>query len=405
MAETRGARSILWMIAASIACLILDCTHDKTAPSAGAETATVTIGGIMPLSGPLATVGQAWTRGWELYWDKVNESGGIEVGNEKYRVHFIAADSKFDAQASAQSAKKLVYQDGARFVFGELTNASANAIQSVTNKEKVLNLVPWIAQPKSDGDVSASKPYVVRPFISSTDSVEMDYAYLHEQWPSIKSVAIVGWLGNESNLEYAASIAAKRGYSVVAKESYAMGTQDFAPLFTKILATKPEAIQLNSWPIAGYLLRAARQAGFKGPVFSDSPLDPLVIKQTAGEENSHDVFCNGMDPGSPTADMKEVTERWQKKYKDDFVTDAWLAWDTAWVLHQGIVRAGTLDTKAVAEAFDQLNKPGDIKTVFGPGNMTGKRDFGVDRVLAKPIPISRIEQGEIKLIKLQLPAS
>jgi hypothetical protein len=85
------------------------------------------------------------------------------------------------------------------------------------------------------------------------------------------------------------------------------------------------------------------------------------------------------------------------------VTDAWSAWDTAWVVHQAIQRAGTLDTKAVASAFDGLNKQGDIKTVFGDGMMTGKRAFGVDRVLSKPIPISRIDKSEIKLIKLKRP--
>jgi ABC-type branched-subunit amino acid transport system substrate-binding protein len=231
----------------------------------------------------------------------------------------------------------------------------------------------------------------------------MDYHYLHDTWPNVKKVAVVGWLGNETNLEYAVNVAKKDGYDVVSKESYSNQTQDFAPLFTKVLAAKPDAIHLNSWPIAGYLLRAARQAGFKGPVFSDSPLDPLVIKETAGAENSNNVFCNGMDPLDPTPGMKDVLARWQKKYHDPFVSDAWLAWDTAWVLHQGILKANSLDTHAVVAAFDQLNKPGDIQTVFGAGMMTGKQAFGVDRVLAKPIPISTINQGEIKLIKLELP--
>jgi branched-chain amino acid transport system substrate-binding protein len=289
-----------------------DVPATQAAPAQAAAPAEVTIGGIMPLSGPFATVGQAWTRGWELYWDKVNEAGGITVGGQSHRVRFITADSKFDAESAARSAKKLVFQDGAQFVFGELTNAAANAIQGVTSPEKVLSVVPWIAQPKSDGDVSPDKPYVVRPFISSTDSVEMDYEYLREQWPEVKKVAVVGWLGNEPNLDYAVSVAEKRGYKVVSKESYTIGTQDFAPLFTKVLASKPDAIHLNSWPTAGFLLRAARQQGFKGPVFSDSPLDPLVIQQTAGAENSNNMFCYGMDPGSPTAEMKDVVARWQK---------------------------------------------------------------------------------------------
>jgi branched-chain amino acid transport system substrate-binding protein len=403
----RGRRRFWSLLPLALAASIFGCDSSRTAETspkqAPANADPITIGGIMPLSGPVSTVGQAWTRGWELYWDKVNEQGGIDVAGVKHPVKFIAADSKFDAESAATSAKKLVYQDGAHFVFGELTNAAANAIQAVTNKEKVLSLVPWIAQPKSDGDVSPDKPYVVRPFISSTDSVAMDYKYLHERWPTLTKVAVVGWLGNEPNIEYAAGVAQKNGYQVVAKEAYSMGSQDFAPVFTKVLAAKPEVVHLNSAPNAGYLLRAVRQLGFKGPVFSDSPLDPFVIKQTAGIENSDNVFCNGMDPASPTPEMKEVAERWKKKYKDEFVTDAWLAWDTAWVLHQAIDRAKSVDTKAVAEAFGSLTQLGDVKTVFGAGKITGKQQFGVDRVLSKPIPISKIDEGAIQLVKMTLP--
>ncbi|MBV9948650.1 MAG: ABC transporter substrate-binding protein [Myxococcales bacterium] len=122
-------------------------------------------------------VGQAWTRGWELYWDKVNADGGIRAGGKTRHVHSIAADSKFDAEASAQSAKKLIYKDGATFVYGELTNAAASAIEEVSSKEKVLALVPWLSVPGGDGDVSLSRPYVVRPFVSPTDSWQMDYDY------------------------------------------------------------------------------------------------------------------------------------------------------------------------------------------------------------------------------------
>ena len=397
------------LLSSSLALLLLAGCHARqaateTSPSSGGGDATITVGGIMPLSGPLSVVGQAWTRGWELYWDKVNAEGGIAAGGKHYKVNFVATDSKFDAEESARSAKKLVYKDGAKFVFGEITNAAAVAIQGVTTKEKVLNVVPWIAIPQGDGDVSASKPYVVRPFISSTDSVQLDYDYLHQEWPNVKKIAVASWLGNEPVLERAVAVAKKNGYDVVAKDSYAMDTQDFTPFFTKLLASKPDAVHLHSSPISGFLVRAIRQLGFKGPVFSDSPLDPMVIKMTAGADNAFNVFCNGMDPASPTPAMKDVVDRWQKKYGDQFVTDSWLAWDTAWVLHQAIMKADSIDPKAVGAAFETMTAPGQVKTVFGDGMMAGKDVFGVNRVLAKPIPISRIGKGgEIKLVKMSLP--
>jgi branched-chain amino acid transport system substrate-binding protein len=334
----------------------------------------------------------------------VNAEGGIQADGKKYKVNFVAADSKFDAEAAATSAKKLIYKDGAKFVFGELTNAAANAIQAVASKEKVMNVVPWVATPNADGDVAAGKPFVVRPFISATDSLQMDYEYLKQEFPQVKKVAVTSWLGNEAVLERAVAVAKKNGYQVVAKDSYAMDSQDFVPFFTKVLASKPDAIHLHSSPISGFLLRAIRQLHFKGPVFSDSPLDPFVIRATAGEANSFNVFCNGMDPASPTPAMKDVVARWDAKYHDQFVTDAWLAWDTAWVLHQAITKAGTVDPKAVGAAFETMTTLGQIKTVFGDGMMAGKDVFGVNRVLAKPIPISRIDdKGQIKLVKMALP--
>jgi branched-chain amino acid transport system substrate-binding protein len=381
-----------------------DAGAAESKPRGSAGELVVTIGGIMPLSGPVSTVGQAWVRGWELYWDKVNGDGGVQVGGKKYRVNFVATDSKFDAESAGRGAKKLIYKDGATFVFGELTNAAANAIQVVSSKEKVLNLVPWLTIPGGDGDVSAARPYVVRPFISATDSIPMDYEYLRQEWPNVKRVAVAGWVGAEVLSDRAAEVAKKNHYEVVAKDAYAMDSQDFVPFFTKLLATKPDAVELNASPISGYLLRALRQLGFQGPVFSDSPLDPLVIKETAGEGNSHDVFCNGMDPFSPTPEMKVVVERWNKKYGDKFVSDAWLAWDTAWVLHQVMVKADSVDPRTVAATFDKMTQPGDLTTVFGAGMMAGKGAFGVDRVLAKPIPISRIDHGKISLVKLELPA-
>ena len=86
------------------------------------------------------------------------------------------------------------------------------------------------------------------------------------------------------------------------------------------------------------------------------------------------------------------------------MTDSWLAWDTAWVLHQAITKAGTVDPKLVGAAFETMTTLGQIKTVFGDGMMAGKDVFGVNRVLAKPIPISRIDdKGQIKLVKMALP--
>ena len=402
-----SAYAFTWVAVGAVASAA-GCKARRAAGETHTENAsvpeTLTIGGLMPLSGPVSTVGQAWTRGWEVYWDKVNGEGGVAVGGKKVRVKFVAADSKFDAEAAAESAKKLIYKDGATFVFGEITNAAAVAIESIAAKEGVLTVVPWVAMPGGSGDVSPQRALVIRPFISASDSWSMDWDYLRQEWPTANRLAIVGWLGNEPMLKRVSEEAKKSGFEVVGTEAVSPDGQDFMPVLTKIIAAKPEAIQLATQAIAGYLVRAIRQAGFTGPVFSDSPLDPQVIKDTAGEAAADNVFCNGMDAASATPEMQDVVHRWTSRYHEPFVSDAWLAWDTAWIVHQAMTRADSVDPPRVAAAFETMNHLGDIKTVFGPGKTGGKNTLGVDRVVLEPIPISRIDHGQIRLVKLSLPS-
>lgn len=123
----------------------------------------------------------------------------------------------------------------------------------------------------------------------------------------------------------------------------------------------------------------------------------------AGADACHDVFCNGMDLGHPTDAMREVMERWQAKYKEEFVSDALLAWDESWILVQAIEKAKSIDPVKVLEALDSMTRPGSLQTVFGPAYLGGAERFGVNRILVKPIPISRLMNGNIELVGLQMP--
>ena len=44
----------------------------------------VKIGSVMPITGPLAVLGLAFNRGWQLYLDKINSQGGLKIGDEAY---------------------------------------------------------------------------------------------------------------------------------------------------------------------------------------------------------------------------------------------------------------------------------------------------------------------------------
>ena len=371
-----------------------------TAPARAAET--LKVGMTMPLSGPISIVGVGLTRAVELYFDKINEEGGLKLGGRTYPLELIAEDSKTDPVTAAAAAKKLVYKDGCRFVFGAITPPSAAAIYQVAAKAKALHLITWIDAPGLPGDVSAKKPYAVRLCVSSDAGWEMDYDYLRANFPQAKRLFIV-----VPNLglpvERAKKLAQERGLEVVGVETWDIGTNDFLPFYTKALAAKPDVIQAMSSAQSGYQLRAARQLGYKGVFISDAPTAPALILALAGPEGATDVISNGMDMNNPTPSMQECMDRWAKKYKEPFFSDSIITWAEAEAFIAALRKADSVEPEKVVAAFDSMTAPGSFETAFGPGHMAGQNRFGVNRVVVRPMPITRIDKGKISFVGFKMP--
>jgi len=390
-----------WFIV-SLALLISAVFVLGTSVPVQAGTKKLKVGMLMPLSGPISIVGVGLTRAVELYFDKINEEGGLKLGGDTYMLELIAEDSKLDPTVAATATKKLIYKDGCKFIFGAITPPVAAAIYQVCARAKALHLITWIDAPGLPGDVSAKKPYAVRLCISSDAGWEMDYDFLREKYPEAKRLFIVA-PDVGLPVERAVKLAKERGLNVVGHELWAEGTADFLPFYTKALATKPDVIQAMCSAQAGYQLRTARQLGFKGVFISDAPTAPALILSLVGREGSHDVISNGMDMNNATPSMKECMDRWAKKYKEPFFSDSIITWAEAEVFVQALKKANSIKPEKVVAAFDSMTAPGSFQTAFGPGHMGGANRFGVNRVVVRPIPISRLMNGKIQFEGFKMP--
>ena len=369
------------------------------------EVQELTIGCVMPFSGPLSTVGMAMTKGLELYFNKINEEGGVEIGGVMYKIKYVQEDSKGAPESSATATQKLVHQDGAKFVFGEILEECDEAIYQVCGPAKVLQILSSINIPGHPADIGPGKPFLVRLGITFDDTHAMDFAYLKEAYPNVKTIAIsFSDIGEEPMFEDAKKKAEAQGFTVLAPSMWEWGTEDFVPYYTKILADKPDAVLVLISGQAMYQISAARQLGYTGVMISNAPLGPEVILRVAGPQASNDVIVNGWNPGNPPTDiLKEIVERWGKTYKDEFISDASLTWDAAWILVQAMKKAQSVDPEKVAAALDTMLKMGDVQTSHGSGRMGGIERFGVNRSLIRPIPITRLMNGQIESVGLRLP--
>jgi len=375
-------------------------------PGASAQAATkrLKVGMIMPLSGPISFVGVGLTRAVRLYFDKVNEEGGLQIGGDTYMIDLIAEDSKMDPTVASTATKKLVYKDEASFVFGAITPPVAAAIYQVCERAKALHIITWIDAPAMPGDISPKKHYAIRLNPTSDTNWEMNYDFLRENYPQAKKLYIVAPDSGLPIETKAKKLAEEKGLTLVGYNIWPIGAEDFTPYYTKALATNPDIIQGANSAQAGFQLRTARQLGFKGVFISDSPLAPAIILSIVGEEGSHDVLTNGMDFAHPTPGIKESMERWAKVTDDPYFEDTPVTYAQAEVFVQALKKANSVEVEKVIATFESMTTPGSFDTCWGPAHMSGKKTFGVNRVLNRPVPQTRLMNGKIEFVGLKIPA-
>lgn len=401
--ETRRIRVLFGSLALVLAVALVATGCASSQPAASAKV--LKIGSVMPLSGPQGSVGLAWARGYDIAADIINEEGGVRVGDEVYRIEVINEDSKMNPEAAASGATKLVHQDGVKFVIGEIIDPSGEAIYGVTAPAKAMHISSFLNIPGGPADVSPNRPLKVRLGIHNGLAHPIVYDYLVKAYPNVKTVVLAEMdIGLDPVLEDRKAVAEKHGIKVLGTKVYPIESFDLYPLYTQVLSLNPDAIDIGNSPIEHAIMhvKAARELGFKGPLFHHSPADPGTVLRAVGPEKSGDFFGAGLDITSPnvTPEMKKVLEKWKAKYSEDFVSDCLLAYDVVWTLVQGVQKARSTDPEAVLKALEGMNQPGSLKSVFGSAQLGGAKTFGVDRVLVRPIPVSVIKNGKVELVGL-----
>jgi branched-chain amino acid transport system substrate-binding protein len=390
---------------------VTDTTAGSTGSTTGASDTTAApaaepehlkIGIIEPMSGPISVVGLAFKRGYELYADKVKNEGGVQIGDKKYVLDIIAEDGKGNPEASGTAAKKIVLQDGATYVAGEILEPASDAIYQVTSTAptKTMHILSWVNVPFTSSDVSEKKPLQIRLAISPQDTHGPDFDYLVKTYPAAKKIAMVyPNIGYDPLIADATKICQAKGLEVVGSYPFEFGVTDFVPVYSKALAAKPDVIVALMNGQADAQLRAARDLGFKGVFISTSPLAPEFFVKTAGAAACTDVIVNGMDMTKATPEMAAVRDASMKAY-NEFVSDELVGYDQVWTLVQMMQKAGSIDPEKVDAIRESMTTDGSLQTTYGPGRIGGAKAYGTNRVLFRPVSVVRLMNGQPELIGL-----
>jgi branched-chain amino acid transport system substrate-binding protein len=361
----------------------------------------VKIGFLAPLTGAVAAWGKPGLDGCQIWADRVNSAGGVQIGDDAYKVEFVAYDEEYDPGKARTGAVKLIKEDGVKFIM-MLGGDPWPGVSPVAAKEKMLvsTLLPSDLTPETTMLVA---PCEVHPIYNVT-GVE----WLAENKPDAKTAVICAQddsLGKPSVATYLAAFEAA-GIKVLGDPIFFdPATTDFAPIMSKMLALKPDIICLDTC-YADYvhpLTEQAFQQGFKGTLIScTADFYGKMIDKTSKE------FMEGFVFQFPDFDDPKLNEPqinfndpngFYEEYKKRFGEGEWSAvsWEYASIMDlwsSAANAAGSVEPEPVLAAMQQGGKG---KHIFGEADWWGKDLFGIDNALVGDWPVVVIQDGKAKI--------
>jgi branched-chain amino acid transport system substrate-binding protein len=347
-----------------------------------------------PLSGPAAGWGIPQQQAVSMLFDEVNKAGGIDIKGKKYTLELIAYDDKFLSEEGAIIANRLAYQDKVPIMMG-IGGPPARAAQSILKEAGVLNYDAVVARDVPNKDT----PLLFAWFPRYAEVHSAAWPWIAKKYPHIKRVAKIG-LNNEEGMfsENMVKIyAPKAGIEVVSTDLYELGTTDFTPILLKVLARKPDIIDVgSSTPHTGGLIcKQARELGYTGYFQHAVGPNLEVIKEVAGAKNA-EKYLGWVSFGKPyTPAQIDLRKRFIARYGQENWTEfVYLVYGPAQVLPQAIEQAQSLDPHKIADAL----RKGEFETVVGKAWFGGKEFYGINNQILWNMTVATIKDGEPVLV-------
>lgn len=265
------------------------------------------IGAVLSLSGPVAPNGVPTKDGIEVAVAEINARGG--VSGRPLQVLFEDDQSKPDQAVIL--ANKLISQNGVRVLLGASFGSTANAIASVVEKHRVIQLSPT-AWTKQEFRLLPYTFYFLADFESVVDRMltYMTNDLRAKRIGMLRLSREYGQIGSESFQK----LKAKYGVEVVREERGNDGDTDFTPQLTNIRAANPDLI--ISWfanPAGAISVKNARLLGINMPIIGPVSMATRPMITIAGPAAKDVILQSFIAADDPLPRQKHFVELFRSK--------------------------------------------------------------------------------------------
>jgi branched-chain amino acid transport system substrate-binding protein len=284
-----------------------------------AQTRTVKVGLLVPMTGPNPDWGKKQAIGAAMALDKANRRGGV-MGMP---LEAVIRDTGGDPEKALALYRKMAGEEGVLAVIGPFFSNEFEAVSQSTNQVKLAVIGTTSAMPGlSDLE---KRPYAFRMTVTS-DKKE---APLARAWVSTHGIKKVVILHDQETPVWVT--VARKIWPVIMKDlnveilnkddpiSFPLGQQDFREHVKRAMAYQPDGICISAYPEeAGHLIKEIRRQGLKQPIMGCSATPNPRLIEIAGAA-AEGLWSNSLfypeDPNPKVQDyVREFKGRCQKEY-------------------------------------------------------------------------------------------
>lgn len=362
------------------------------APAPKPEPKDFPIGFLCPLSGPLTFAGETMLNASNLAAEEVNNAGGVTVAGQPYKIKIISYDTKYATEDARAGAERLMFQDKVKFIIGALS-LDTQGFQGITEQNQVIIL-------PAGGSIlpSPKTPYTFR-ITALVDAKYIGlYKYIKGKMPELKSIAFINpdTPVGEQYEKMSRSAAEPLGFTVAASERIAVGSSDVSPQISRVLAKKPDIIDLGATgggSDSALVIKQARSLGFTGQMVAAVGLTSKTVLEVVGPQGMEGVMETGYSIDDPTlgpefkALVKKYTERFPKLPFIDLTSETY---DAVLAFFKFFNGQTTLDPVVLKDKLAEYSWTG----IYGKCYFGGEKTFGIKRAKVQPIYLSRWQGGK-----------
>jgi branched-chain amino acid transport system substrate-binding protein len=335
--------------------------------AAPAAPATIKLGCVIPLTGPVS-IGGSWIKqGYDIAVKHINADGGVFLKefNKKIPLEIIYQDNESNPRKTAERMEKLYSLDKVHFFLGGFAQFLIVPQLAVAEKYEV----PFIGTTLgSTAEFSRGYKYTFTPFQSEQDQViafldVLDSIPKNQRPLKIAFFEIQEEWGEASG-KYLQQFSKERGYQIVTQEKYAIASNDFSSLIVKAKSDGAEALYTNPTPPQGIrLVKQMKELNWNSKITCIMrAADVEAWTENLGKDGDFILHEGGWDFHLKLPGVQKFNEDYRAAYKLNPTPPAGSAYACIQILADAINRAGTLDPKKVRDAIAATN----MMTIMGP---------------------------------------